>query len=41
LAKTFGFGPNGIYIAIAVAFSTYAVAGRIIFNRGRWKLRTV
>ena len=41
LAKVFGMGPNGIYLAIAIAFSTYAVAGRIVFNRGTWKLRKV
>jgi Na+-driven multidrug efflux pump len=41
LAKVFGMGPNGIYLAIAIAFSTYAIAGRIVFNRGTWKLRKV
>jgi putative MATE family efflux protein len=41
LAKTFGIGPNGIFIAIAIAFSTYAIAGFLVFRRGTWKTRTV
>ena len=36
-----GFGPTGIYVALAIAFSTYAVAGSMLFKRGRWKTRTV
>jgi Na+-driven multidrug efflux pump len=41
LAKTAGFGPNGIYLAIAIAFSTYAIAGGAVFKRGTWKLKRV
>jgi putative MATE family efflux protein len=41
LGITLGFGPNGIYAALAIAFSTYAVAGAALFKRGRWKTRTV
>jgi putative MATE family efflux protein len=41
LAKVFGFGPNGIFIAIALAFSTFAIAGVALFRRGRWKVARV
>ena len=41
LAKPLGMGPNGIYLAIAIAFSTYAVAGAAIFRRGHWKTKRV
>jgi putative MATE family efflux protein len=36
-----GFGPLGIYTAMAIAFSTYAVAGGVMFRRGRWKTKTI
>jgi putative MATE family efflux protein len=41
LAKHFGMGPDGVSIAIAVAFSTLAVVSTVIFKRGRWKTRKV
>lgn len=41
LAKHAGMGPRGVYVAIAIAFSTYAVAAGALFRRGRWKTRTV
>ncbi len=41
LGLWFGFGPSGIYVAVAIAFSTYAVAGAAVFRRGRWKLKKV
>jgi putative MATE family efflux protein len=41
LAKVFGFGPNGIFIAIALAFSTFAIAGVALFRRGQWKEKHV
>lgn len=37
LAKVVGLGPNGIFVAITVAFSTLAVVSSLIFRRGRWK----
>jgi putative MATE family efflux protein len=37
LATKAGLGPRGVFVAIAVAFSTYAVAGALLFRRGRWK----
>jgi len=39
LSKPLGLGPEGGYIAIAVAFSTLAVVSAILFRRGRWKAR--
>ncbi len=41
LAKTVGMGPEGVFIAVAVAFSTLAVVSALIFRRGRWKTRRV
>jgi len=37
LAKTFGLGPKGVYFAIVLSESFMAVAGIIIFRRGKWK----
>jgi len=37
LAVPLGLGPRGIYLAIMIAFSTFAVAGALLWNRGRWK----
>jgi hypothetical protein len=34
-------GPNGIFIAMMVAFSMVAVVGGVLFNRGRWKAAAV
>jgi Na+-driven multidrug efflux pump len=41
LAIRMGLGPRGIYLAIAIAFSTYAVAGFAVFRRGSWKVKKV
>jgi putative MATE family efflux protein len=41
LAKPLGFGTAGAYAAIAIAFSTLAVASAVIFRRGKWKLESV
>jgi putative MATE family efflux protein len=41
LAKVVGWGPTGVYIALAIAFSTYAVGGATLFRRGTWKTRRV
>lgn len=41
LALPFGFGPNGIFIAIAVAQSTLAVVSVLVFRRGRWKRQVI
>ncbi|MEQ8416874.1 MAG: MATE family efflux transporter [Imperialibacter sp.] len=37
LAVTMGWGPSGVFWAIAVAHSLLAIIGVIIFRRGRWK----
>ena len=41
LAIHFGMGPQGVFIAMTVAFSTLAVVSGVIFRRGWWKTRTV
>ena len=41
LAIYFGMGPQGVFIAMTVAFSTLAVVSGVIFSRGWWKTRTL
>jgi putative MATE family efflux protein len=41
LARTLGLGPQGVYLAIAVAESTLATVSVLLFRRGRWKTRQV
>ena len=41
LALRVGLGPTGIFVAITVAFSTFAVAAAALFRRGTWKLKAV
>ncbi|MEO7157228.1 MAG: MATE family efflux transporter, partial [Vicinamibacterales bacterium] len=41
LASHFAMGPQGVFIAMTVAFSTLAVISGVIFKRGRWKTRIV
>jgi MATE family, multidrug efflux pump len=41
LAKPVGLGPRGIFLAIAIAFSAFAVASAAVFKRGSWKLKAV
>ena len=41
LSIIFGFGPQGVFFAITIAFSTLAVISALIFRKGRWKTRTV
>ncbi len=41
LARPLGLGPTGAFLAITVAFATYAVAAVVLFRRGRWKARVV
>lgn len=38
LAIQLNFGPDGVYAAIAIAESAIAVAGIMLFRRGKWKL---
>ncbi len=37
LAYRVGWGADGVYVAITIAFSTIAVASGILFKRGKWK----
>jgi Na+-driven multidrug efflux pump len=41
LSKSLGLGPRGVYVAVAVAFSTMAVLSALLFRRGKWKARAV
>jgi Na+-driven multidrug efflux pump len=41
LAETFGLGARGCYVAVTIAFSTFAVLAVAVFRRGRWKTRKV
>lgn len=41
LSHTLGWGPRGVFTAITIAWSTYAVVSAVIFKRGRWKLKKV
>jgi hypothetical protein len=36
-----GLGPLGVFIAIPIAFSAYAVAALVMFRRGSWKTKSV
>lgn len=36
LSEVLGFGPLGVFIAIAVAYSTQAILAGVLFHRGRW-----
>jgi putative MATE family efflux protein len=35
------WGPAGVFAAVTIAWSTYAVIAAILFRRGRWKLKRV
>jgi Na+-driven multidrug efflux pump len=41
LAHLLKQGPGGLFAAITIAWSTYAVVGAVFFKRGRWKLKKV
>lgn len=41
LAVHVGIGPYGVFISIAVAFSTLALVSVVIFRRGKWKLQQI
>jgi putative MATE family efflux protein len=41
LAHEFKQGPSGVFTAIAIAWSTYAVVAALLFRRGRWKVKKV
>ena len=37
LAYRVGWGADGVFVAITIAFSTIAVASGVLFKRGKWK----
>lgn len=41
LAHPGGFGPTGVFVAVAVAFTTMALISTVLFRRGYWKTRRV
>ncbi|HEX4627966.1 MAG TPA: MATE family efflux transporter [Gemmatimonadales bacterium] len=41
LARVKGFGPQGVFIAITLAYSSMALVSVVLFRRGRWKVRRV
>src|SRR5213080_2678470 len=41
LARVWGVGPQGVFVAITVGYSTLALVSVVLFRQGRWKLRRV
>jgi putative MATE family efflux protein len=41
LARPVGLGPTGVFIALAVAYSTMALVAIVVFRRGGWKRKKV
>ena len=41
LADRLGYGPQGVFWSITLAFSLLAVSAALLFKRGTWKLKTV
>ena len=41
LAYYYGWGPDGVFWAITLAFSLLAVVSGLLFKRGKWKLKVV
>ncbi|MEO7674969.1 MAG: MATE family efflux transporter [Pyrinomonadaceae bacterium] len=41
LAYYYGWGPDGVFWAITLAFSLLAIASGLLFKRGKWKLKVV
>jgi putative MATE family efflux protein len=41
LAIGLGMGPHGVFLAVTIAFSTFALLAALMFRRGTWKTRTV
>jgi len=41
LAARAGFGPKGVFLAVALGFAAYAALGALFFRRGKWKERKV
>ena len=41
LSVQLNLGPQGVFIALTVAYSTLAVVSAILFRRGKWKHKTI
>ena len=41
LSRQMDFGPTGVFVAIMIVFSTFAIAAAVLWRRGKWKLVTV
>ena len=41
LGRWFGYGPPGVFWAMAIAFSVMSVVSAVLFRRGGWKLKRV
>ena len=41
LGRTLGYGPPGIFWAMAIAFSVMSLVSAWLFRRGTWKLKRV
>jgi len=41
LGVTFGYGPRGVFAAVAICQAVLAVVGVLVFRRGKWKTRAV
>jgi putative MATE family efflux protein len=41
LAEVMGFGPHGVFVAIPIAFSMFALLAVVMFRRGSWKMKVV
>ena len=41
LAVVLNLGPQGVFYAMTIAFSTLAVVSALVFRRGKWKTRVV
>ena len=41
LAQPLGLGPQGVFVALTVSYSTLAVVSVVLFRRGAWKTKKV
>ena len=38
LARPFGFGPEGVWVAVTLSYTLSALVGIVLFRRGRWRV---
>ena len=41
LGVTFGYGPQGVFAAVAICQVVLAAVGVLVFRRGKWKTKAV